>query len=31
MYLESIASSNATFEAASPSWEQFDTGKLVVG
>lgn len=31
IYIEGIATGNATFEAAPPSWEQFDAGKLVTG
>lgn len=31
IYSEGIATGNATFEAAPPSWERFDSGKLTVG
>lgn len=31
IYAEGIATGNATFEAAPPTWEQFDAGRLSVG
>lgn len=31
IYAEGIATGNATFESAPPTWEQFDAGKLTVG
>ncbi|GAB3584543.1 GNAT family N-acetyltransferase [Leifsonia lichenia] len=31
IYAEGIATGNATFESAPPSWEQFDASKLQVG
>lgn len=31
IYAEGIATGNATFEAAPPTWEQFDAAKLTVG
>ncbi len=31
IYAEGIATGNATFEPAPPSWEQFDAGKLATG
>jgi phosphinothricin acetyltransferase len=31
IYAEGIATGNATFESAPPTWEQFDLGKLTVG
>ncbi|HWT44975.1 MAG TPA: GNAT family N-acetyltransferase [Vicinamibacterales bacterium] len=30
IYAEGIATGNATFESAPPTWEQFDAGKLTV-
>ncbi|MDN4597707.1 MULTISPECIES: GNAT family N-acetyltransferase [Leifsonia] len=31
IYAEGIATGNATFESAPPTWEHFDAGKLTVG
>jgi phosphinothricin acetyltransferase len=31
IYRAGISTGNATFEAEPPSWEQFDSGKLVIG